>query len=155
MSLCSKKYTAVAALALLVGGCASKRPEGTGDVGMLQVFAQLPKGPQRLPPSRAVSLPRPQDFAFRFIAEGTGPRWVRIELEQRGTRAVMFEEQLATPADRYLDYTLRLDESAADEVTLTVVVEAPHMMRAVSDFPIRLVGAERRFWETETTTTAR
>ena len=119
------------------------------------VFAQMPSGPVRLPPSRTVRLPRPQDFAFRFVAQGTGPRFLRIELEARGRRTVVFEEQVSTPADEYLDYVLRLDESAPDEAVLTVVVEAPHMMSAISDFPLRLVGASRPFWETQTATRAR
>lgn len=156
MSVCGKKYTLLALTAALLAGCPSpKRPAGTGDVGVLEVYAQVPEGPRRLPPSRRVRLLRPQDFAFRFRADGTGPRWVRIELEQRGVRTVLLEEQMATPSDQYLDYTLRLDERAADEVTLTVVVQAPHMLSAVSDFPILLVGAERPFWEVPTSTKAR
>lgn len=146
--------SALAALAL-VGGVIGfvaltrppPRPPGTGDVGVLMVFAQTPGGPVRLRPGRKVRLPRPQDFAFRFVAEGTGPRFVRIELEDEQGRVVVFEEKMTTPADGYLDYTLRLDERAADDVVLTAVVEAPHMMSAVSDFPIRLEGAERPFWE--------
>ncbi len=140
---------AAAAVLALSGPSAEPRPEGTGDVGVLAVYAQVPAGPRRLPPGRLVRLQRPQDFAFRFQAEGTGPRWVRVELETEGRRVVLHEEKRSTPSDEYIDFVLRLDEAHPDDVTLTVVVEAPHMMRAVSDFPIRLTGANTRFWETE------
>ena len=123
------------------------RPAATGDVGVLKVFAQRPSGPTRMPPGRHVRLQRPQDFAFYFDVEGTGPRFVRVEVEAAGTRSVMYEEQLVAPRHDYLDYTLRLGEDVPDDVMLTVVVEAPHMMRAVSDFPIQLVGGETRFWD--------
>lgn len=137
-----------------VGPNPAPRPEGTGDVGVLAVYAQLPKGPVRLPVGRPVKLLRPQDFAFRFMAEGTGPRYLRVELEADGHRTVLHEVKHATPSDEYLDFVLRLDERHPDDVMLTVVVEAPHMMSAVSDFPIRLMGAERPFWETATSTPA-
>jgi hypothetical protein len=126
---------------------APSRPVATGDVGVLKVYAQLPSGPVRLPPGRHVRLPRPQDFAFYLEVEGTGPRFVRIEVEAAGTRSVMFEERVEAPRHEYLGYTLRLGEGVPDDVMLTVVVEAPHMMSAVSDFPLRLAGGETRFWE--------
>lgn len=158
MSGCGKKYTALAALALILGtfGCPSRseRPSATGDVGVLKVYAQTGKGPVRLLPGRAYRLLRPQDFAFEFEVEGTGPRFVRIEVEAEGVRSVMYEEKLIAPYGEYLDYVLRLDEGVPDAAVLTVVVEAPHMLSAVSDFPVVLVGAETPFWETGTATAA-
>ena len=156
MSGCGKKYTPRILLCLALTGCPSapERPEATGDVGVLKVFAQSPQGPVRIMPGRAYRLPRPQDFAFELDVEGTGPRFVRIEVEAAGVRSVMFEERISAPHSDYLDYVLRLDESFPDTAMLTVVVEAPHMMSAVSDFPLVLEGAERPFWETGTATAA-
>lgn len=123
------------------------RPEGSGDVGVLKVFAQRPSGPTRLPVGRKVRLYRPQDITFYLDVEGTGPRFVRIEVEAAGTRAVVFEEKFQAPVHDYLEYILKMGEEMPDEVMLTVVVEAPHMMSAISDFPLQLVGGDTPFWD--------
>ncbi len=128
------------------------RDEGTGDVGVLEVYAQVSAGPVRIYPGRTIRLPRPQHFAFRFTSAGTGPRFVRVEVEGDGVRTVMHEEKLQAPFDDYLGYVLELSETFPDQVMVTVVVESPHMMSAVSDFPLLLAGASRPFWETKTST---
>lgn len=139
-----------------IGHSASERPQGSGDVGVLRVYAQRADGPARLPPSRLVRLQRPQDFTFRLMVEGSGPRWVRVALEvEPDPPTVLFEEQFQAPHDGYLDYVLRLSEGDPDRATLVVTVEAPHMMSAVSRFPVVLQGGDTPFWEPKTATTAR
>lgn len=128
------------------------RALGAGDVGVLKVFAQVPSGPVRIRPGRGIRLLRPQHFAFHFESAGTGPRFVRVEVEHNGLRTVMHEQKLEAPINEYLRYVLELGETFPDEVMLTVVVESPHMMSAVSDFPVHLVGAATPYWETRTAT---
>ena len=137
------------AMIVFILGCPrSSRPAASGETGVLWVFAQTSKGPVRLRPGVGGAFPRPQDLAFQFSVDGTGPRFVRIELEAAHQRSVIYEEQHWAPAERdSLPVVLRLDERYPDEVEVTVVVEAPHRMNAVSRFPLRLLGANTRFWE--------
>lgn len=124
------------------------RPEGSGQVGILAVYAQTPYGPVRLRPRQPVRLYRPQDFVFLFQAEGTGPRYLRLEIEAGDRHWVQFEEKVETPfAPEYLGPRLRMGEEWPDEVLLRAVVEAPHMMSAISEFPILLIGKSTPFWE--------
>lgn len=123
-------------------------PAGTGDIGTVEVYGQTPKGPQKLPADRQVSLPRPQDFAFQFTAEGTGPRWIRIALESRGEVSVLYEEVHEAPAFKdSLGFTFRMSEEAPDEATMIVTLEAPHAMTREARYPVRLIGADSPFWE--------
>lgn len=130
-------------------GCTPKdRPPASGETGVLYAYAQTSKGPVRLQPGREGSFLRPQDIAFQFSVEGTGPRFVRVELEAGEVRSVLYEEKHEAPAFREaLPLVVRLDERHPDRVGLTVFVEAPHRMTAVSRFFVRLVGPETRFWE--------
>ena len=123
-------------------------PEGSGEVGEVTVFGQIPSGPVPLPPERLRRLPRPQDFAFQFTSAGRGPRYIRIELETEGTHAVVFEERFGAPREKdSLEYVLRLGNEDPDRVTLIVTVEAPHAMSVIRRYPIELAGPERPFWE--------
>ncbi len=143
---------AVVSLAALVAAVLfvmrPRATESTGEVGRVIVYGQLPIGPVALTPGRRQRLPRPQDLAFHVQVQGTGPRFVRLELEAGGERTVLFEERLVAPHDDYLDYTMRLDEAAPDEATLVVVVEAPERASAVVRYPLALVGRNTRFWST-------
>ena len=126
----------------------AERPEAAGDVGALIVFAQTPDGPVPLQPGRLRALPRPQDFAFRFAGRGTGPRWIRLEVEADGETDVVYEKQHEMTGDtEALGFVLRFSEEMPDLVTLVTYVEAPHAMTVSSRFPFRLSGAETRFWE--------
>ncbi len=121
---------------------------GTGDIGTLDVYGQTKQGPAKLPKDRRVTLPRPQDFAFQFTGEGTGPRIIRIEVEALGEVSVAYEEIHQAPKFKdSLGYTMHLSEDAPDEITIVVTLEAPHAMSRVSRHPVRLVGAESPFWE--------
>lgn len=132
-----------------------ERPAATGQVGVLEVYAQTRRGPQRMFPSRGGTFERPQDIAFQFVVEGTGPRWIRLELENpiAENKVVLYEDTHAAPADvEPLNYVLHLDENVPDRLDLIVTVESPHMLAAVSRFPILLVGGNTRYWETTTAT---
>lgn len=121
---------------------------GTGDIGTIEVYGQTKKGPAKLPQDRRVPLPRPQDFAFQFTAEGTGPRFVRIEIETDGEVSVMYEDRHYAPQFKdSLGYTMRLSETAPDELTIVVTLEAPHAASRVARYPVRLIGADSPFWE--------
>jgi hypothetical protein len=144
------------AVGLLAGGVAyllartDPPPEGSGEVGEVTVFAQIPSGPVPLQPDRLRRLPRPQDFAFQFSSAGRGPRYIRIELEAGGLASTVFEERFGAPSQKdSLEYVLRLGDDDPDQVALIVTVEAPHAMSVVERYPIELVGPERPFWEEE------
>lgn len=132
--------------ALLVAACADpRRPSGTGEVGIVTVYAQTAEGPRALRPGREVWLPRPQALAFELSAAGTGPRLVRVEVDD-GARRPVHEVKLAAPLDRWsLDWVARFGEAAPDRVTLHVVVEAPHDRPRRERYPLRFVGVERPF----------
>lgn len=140
---------AVAALVALGFGLAQPPvPAATGDIGTVEVYGQTPQGPRKLPADRRVSLPRPQDIAFQFTAEGTGPRWLRIEIDVGGDIQVLWEEKVNAPAFKdSLGYTFRMGEEAPDEVTVIVTLEAPHAASRTERYPVRLIGAESPFWE--------
>lgn len=144
-------FAALAVAALVGLGVFLARPPvpaATGDIGTVEVYGQTPDGPKKLPADRRVSLPRPQDLAFQFTSEGTGPRWLRIELDTGGDVSVLYEEQVTAPAFKdSLGYTFRMSEEAPDEVTVIVTLEAPHAMSRVERYPLRLIGADSPFWE--------
>ncbi len=144
-------FAALAVAALVALGVWLARPPvpaATGDIGTVEVFGQTPDGPKKLPEDRRVSLPRPQDIAFQFTAEGTGPRWLRIEIDTGGDVQVLWEELVTAPAYKdALGYTFRMGEEAPDEVTMIVTLEAPHAMSRVARYPLRLIGADSPFWE--------
>jgi hypothetical protein len=120
------------------------RPSSSGEVGWVTVYAQLPGGPAPLQPERRRDLPRRQDLAFQLTAKGTGPRTVRIELEdpRDAKRVVMDEERIETPADaESLDYVLVLDDTTPADVIIHVTIEAPHAQGYTSHYPLHLVGA--------------
>jgi hypothetical protein len=136
------------ALAMIVKHEQSKeladRPAASGEVGWVTVYAQLSGGPVPLQPERRRDLPRRQDLAFQLTAKGTGPRIVRIEIEDTKTarRTVMDDERIETPAEgESLDYVLTLDDSAPDDLILDVTLEAPHTRGYTSHYPIHLIGA--------------
>lgn len=142
----------VGALALVTAGALLsarvQRPDASGELGELVVFAQLPTGPARLRPERQHRLPRPQHFAFRFTAAGTGPRLLRIEVKSASLRYTAYEQFHEAPAEREaLDFVLLLDESTPDRVELLITLEAPHTQSVTSRFPVLLTGPSRRFWE--------
>ncbi|MEO1336988.1 MAG: hypothetical protein AAFV29_15195 [Myxococcota bacterium] len=125
-----------------------RQVDGSGDVGVVEVYAQLADGPTRLWPERSRSLPRPQDLAFRFSVKGTGPRVVRIEVNDGETPWTAYEQFHYAPAnEESLDYVLELDETSPDRLEVFVTVEAPHTNRVTSRFPLHLVGGRQRFWE--------
>ena len=143
---------------LVVGTCAliaagtvaipRKRPVAMGEAGQLEVYAQLSDGPTRLWPDRIRRLPRPQQLAFRFSVNGTGPRLVRIDVETEHERFTAYEDIHYGPADKAsLDYVLRFDETTPDAVNIWTSIESPHTMSISSRFPLQLVGGSRRFWE--------
>ena len=124
------------------------RPAGTGDIGVLEVYGQLPNGPSRLWPDRARTLARPQDVAFRLSVDGTGPRLVRIEVDTASERFIAYEQfHYAPTRNESLDFVLQLGETVPDQLDLLVTLEAPHTTAIVSRFPIVLSGPNRRFWE--------
>lgn len=117
----------------------SKRPEGTGDAGFIWVYAQLAKGPVRLIPGRSRKLHRPQDIAFVWTVRGTGPRILRIELDDGGRRWLAHEEQLQAPGEQEpLEFVLVLSDAAPDKLTLITTMEAPHTASVVAKYPIEL-----------------
>ena len=149
----------IAGILLLIGGCAlvlavwflqpgSRRPSATGDVGRLEAYGQLPDGPVRLWPNRPRVLPRPQHLAFRFTAQGTGPRTIRIEVDTSVERITAYEQRHRTPAEGVpLDYVLKLGEQTPDHIDVWITIEAPHTSAVSSRFPVVLRGAKHRFWE--------
>lgn len=138
---------ALATSAWLIGR-GTPRPSASGEAGRLEAYAQLPNGPARLWPGRPRTLPRPQHLAFRFTAEGTGPRTIRIEVDTSVERITAYERRHHAPANgEGLDYVLRLGEDMPDRIDVWVTIEAPHTQPVSSWFPIVLQGPRRRFWE--------
>ncbi|MCC7385650.1 MAG: hypothetical protein IT384_27625 [Deltaproteobacteria bacterium] len=120
-----------------------ERPEATGDVGFLAVYAQLERGPVRLVPNERTQLPRPQDLTFQWVVQGSGPRLVRIELVTGSERLVLHEEKLQAPSDQVpLTYMLHLDDTAPNELSVVVTIEAPHARALTLTHPLVLVGSE-------------
>jgi superfamily I DNA and RNA helicase len=119
------------------------RPPATGDVGYVAVYAQLASGPQPLQVGRRRQLHRPQDLAFQFSAEGSGPRIIRIELhDEDGKIVVMHEEIVEAPKSAWsLDYVLTLDDEAPDALEIVVALDAPHTRGYASRYPIALTGS--------------
>ena len=114
-------------------------PEGSGDTGVVLAYGQTPAGPVRLLPDQPRALSRPQDFAFQFTCDGTGPRVVRLELEYGDHKELLHEELLRGPLEmEALEYVLHLDDRAPNEVTLVTTVEAPHTRTRVVRYPVRL-----------------
>lgn len=139
-------------IALLAAGFVlaerDRRPDASGDVGVLEVYGQQRDGPIRVWPDRPISLPRPQHIAFRFSAEGTGPRMVRIEVETSSRRYIAYERFHYAPAsNESLEYVLQLAEETEDDAALWTTIEAPHARAVTSRFPVRLTGSRKRFWE--------
>lgn len=125
-------------------------PVGSGEVGEVVVFGQLPSGPAPLPPERRVRLPRPQDFAFHLSSDGRGPRYIRIELEAEGMSSVVYEKRFGAPKERdALEFVLRVGDDYPDDIAVVVTLEAPHAMSVTKRYPVTLVGPERPFWEQE------
>lgn len=137
------------AVALLIGAAAiganflgsPPRPAASGDIGVLAVYAQTPDGPVLLALDERRALRRPQDFAFQFSCEGTGPRLVRIETRAELETRVVHEEKLACPAElESLEFVLTLGEEAPNELSIRTSIEAPHDHVRVHEFPVRLGG---------------
>ncbi len=125
-------------------------PLGSGEVGELTVYGQIPFGPVPLLPNESRRLPRPQDFAFELNSAGHGPRYVRIELEAKGLSSVVFEDRFGAPAEKEsLEFVLRVGDDYPDDIELVTTIEAPHAASVVERYPIVLVGPERPFWEKE------
>jgi len=117
------------------------RPEASGDIGVLAVYAQTAFGPVRLVAGERRELTRPQDFAFQFTCEGTGPRVVRIErkTEEEGEPDILHEEKMVCPANmESLGYVLKLGDESPNDVEISTFVEAPHDHLRVHRFPITL-----------------
>src|SRR5262245_27506853 len=86
-----------------------ERPEASGDVGSILVYAQRPEGPFHLQPGRKRTLKRPQDLSFQWNVNGNGPRELRIEMTSAGKTTVLHEEKLTAPADHFpLDYVFHI-----------------------------------------------
>jgi hypothetical protein len=130
-----------------------ERPQGSGDVGSITVYAQRPEGPFRLQPGRLRALKRPQDLSFQWTVNGTGPRELRVEILSQGKTTVMHEERLSTPADQFpLEYVLHLDDKMPDELELVVSLEAPHTVGYESRYPLVVTGSDK--WTLDTSTTS-
>lgn len=122
------------------GGGLAERPVATGDVGVLRVYGQLESGPALLRPGMRRELPRPNDLAFQFDAQGIGPRQLRIEIDDGVQRRVMHEVRLVAPQDHApLAYVMHLDDAWPELLQVTVTVEAPHAQSVQSTLPIRLL----------------
>jgi hypothetical protein len=120
------------------------RPQGSGDVGSITVYAQRPEGPFRLQPGRARELKRPQDLSFQWTVNGTGPRVIRVEIVREGRTTVMHEETLAAPADKEpLQYVLHLDDRLGDAIEVVVILEAPHSAGYESRYPLTITGSDK------------
>ncbi len=118
-----------------------RRPDATGDAGIVLIYGQTPFGPVRLVPGEARTLTRPQDVAFQFTCNGTGPRVVRIEVVYDDVRDLMHEDKLVGPAQmEALEYLLRLDDRAPNELTIVTTIESPHDRPRVLEHPIKLTG---------------
>jgi hypothetical protein len=122
------------------------RPEASGDVGSITVYAQRPEGPFRIQPGRTATLQRPQDLSFQWTVNGTGPREVRIELDTADKVTVMHEERLDAPADQFpLQFVLHVSDLMPDEAELVIVLEAPHSVGYESRYPLKITGTDK--WE--------
>lgn len=131
----------VAAALALWGPTGRPRPEATGDAGIVLAYGQTPAGPVRLVPDELRTLGRPQDFAFQFTCDGSGPRVVRIELAHGDTKDLLFEDVMHGPAEmEAIGYLLHLDDRAPNEVTIVTTVESPHDRTRVVKYPVRLGG---------------
>lgn len=134
----------------LVGPSSSPSRGSSGDLGEVTVFAQTVEGPVPLTSGRAAVLPRPQAFAFQLSVAGTGPRSVRVDLDDGDDTVTLHQEIVWAPASSYaLDYVARLGDLAADELALLVTVEAPHLGSRARRYPIILATASHRFWDPE------
>lgn len=128
------------------------RPEGSGEVGVLIVYAQSADGPIPLDPGPSTALPRPQDFAFQFNSKGVGPRLVRIGLDAPEGFVDLYETRVVAPVEAWsLDYVAHFGEVAPDQLELVVTVEAPHQTPRVERYPFRLATASSRFWDPSST----
>lgn len=128
-----------------------ERPEASGDVGSITVYAQRPEGPFRLQPGKTRALKRPQDLSFQWTVNGTGPRELRIELTAGNETTVMHEERLSAPADQFpLEYVLHIDDRIPDQVEISVVLEAPHAVGYESRYPLVVSGSDK--WTLGTST---
>ena len=145
-SVTSAILAGIGAAALIAGVLVAKsnafgppRPDASGDVGVLAIYAQTAFGPVRLVAGERRELTRPQDFAFQFTCEGTGPRVVRIEMKTDGEPEILNEVKMNCPANmESLGYVLKLDDKAPNDVELSTIVEAPHDHLRVHRFPITL-----------------
>lgn len=130
----------IAGLALW-GPTGGRRPDATGDAGIVLVYGQTPAGPVRLVPGEVRTLTRPQDLAFQFSCDGTGPRVIRIEVAYDEVRDLMHEDKLRGPAEmEALEYLLRLDDRAPNELTIITTIESPHDRPRVLEHRIKLTG---------------
>jgi hypothetical protein len=115
-------------------------PEATGDVGVLRAWAQTDQGPVLLRPGIRRELWRPQDIAFTYTAKGTGPRLLRIELDDRRRLWTMHEVTVEAPQDETpLPWVLHLDDTVPPDVEVHVTIEPPHTRPVTSILPIRLL----------------
>lgn len=126
------------------------RPPSTGEVGEVTVYVQTVEGPYPLTAGRTSVLPRPQSVAFQVSAVGSGPRLVRVDLEDANTRRTLYEGRFMAPFSSYsLPFVARFGETAADHLVVTVAVEAPHLPPVIRRYPLELVTAAHRFWAGE------
>lgn len=119
------------------------RPGASGDVGVLRVYGQTEAGPVLLRPGERRILQLPQDLAFTFTAAGSGPRHLRIELDDGRRRWVMHEEAIELPRESWpLGYVMELDDTAAGDAAVIVTIESPHTVAVEAVLPIRLLPAK-------------
>lgn len=114
--------------------------QGSGDPGFVAVYAQLPAGPVRLEVGVPRRLPRPQDLAFQWSAEGTGPRLIRIELmAEAGSVLLTHEERVMAPMTLdSLGWVLHLGDEYPDQLELVVTISAPHTGPRILKYPFQL-----------------
>jgi hypothetical protein len=116
------------------------KAEATGDVGFVTVYAQLARGPVRLEPNQDRVVPRPQDLAFQWTADGTGPRNIHIEV------ATASGEILATHDERVfapmkldsLGWVVHLGDAQPDHLAVVVTISAPHTAARTIKYPFTL-----------------
>lgn len=126
------------------------RPPSAGEVGEVVVYAQFPNGPRPLRAGQKTTLRRPQHLVFRVHAVGTGPRWLRVELETETEIQTLHEAHLVAPLENHpLGFIARFGERDPDRFTVVVRVEAPHDRPRVWRYPLALMTRAHRFWDGE------
>ncbi|MFO0728384.1 MAG: hypothetical protein U1E65_31705 [Myxococcota bacterium] len=120
----------------------TSKAEGSGDVGFVTVYAQLARGPVRLEPKQDRVVPRPQDLAFQWTAEGTGPRNIHIEVRTVGPEPEVLaahDERVFAPMKLdSLGWVVHLGDAQPDHLEVVVTISAPHTASRTIRYPFTL-----------------